>query len=60
MQLQMSFPQTSQPADSAPVWATLDEQQRAEALAALARLIAKVADARIVKERTGDEEKGDE
>jgi hypothetical protein len=39
MQQQMSFleVETPTPAGAAPVWATLDEQQRAEPVATLAR-----------------------
>ena len=40
---QLSFLEAPQPAGVAPVWPTLDEEQRAAAVAALARLIAKVA-----------------
>ncbi len=42
MQLLMSFLETPPPG-RAPVWAALDDEQRAEVEAALARLIAKVA-----------------
>jgi hypothetical protein len=48
VQQQMSFLETSRPTGAAPVWATLDEQQRAEVAATLARLIAKVAAPRSV------------
>jgi len=43
VKLQMSFLQTPPPAGAAPVWATLDAEQRAEVVAALGRLIAKVS-----------------
>ena len=46
MQQQMSFLETSPPAGTVPVWAALDQQQRAEVVTALARLIVKVAAAR--------------
>ena len=46
MQMQMSFLQPPAPDGTARVWATLDAQQRAEVMAALARLIAKLATAR--------------
>lgn len=42
MQEQMSFLETLPPAGLAPVWAALDDEQRALVVAALARLIAKV------------------
>lgn len=41
-QQQMSFLEEPPPAGVAPVWAALDEQQRAEVVGTLARLIAKV------------------
>ena len=47
MQQQMSFLETSPPAGAAPVWAALDKHQKAEVVATLARLIAKVAAPRI-------------
>lgn len=40
---QMSFLEVPQPAGVALVWPTLDQEQRAEVVAALARLIAKAA-----------------
>jgi len=43
VQLQMSFLETPPPPKPTPVWATLDGQQRAAVVVALARLIAKVA-----------------
>lgn len=57
MQLQMSFLETPPSAGAAPVWAKLDPQQRAEVVAALARLIAKVA-AAASEGRTGGTEEG--
>lgn len=58
--VQMSFLEIPLPAGAAPVWAALDEQQRAEVVKTLARVIANVADARRAKGKPGDEEKGDE
>lgn len=49
MQLLMSFLETRPPGE-APVWTTLDDEQRTEVEAALARLIAKVATAEQVDE----------
>ncbi len=46
MQLLLSFLRTPQPPGAAPVWDAVDDEQRAEALTMLARLIAKVAAAR--------------
>jgi hypothetical protein len=46
VQLLLSFLSTPTPAGAAPVWAALDEEQRAEVLTTLVRLIAKMADAR--------------
>lgn len=46
MQLLMSFLKTPPPAGAVPAWAALDDEQRAEVVTALARLIAKVAAAR--------------
>lgn len=46
MQEQMTFLEALPPAGTAPVWAALDEQQRAEVVTALARLIVQVAIAR--------------
>jgi hypothetical protein len=45
MQQQMSFLEMSPPPGTAPVWAALDEQQRAEVVTILARLIVQVATA---------------
>lgn len=42
VELQLSFPEFTGPASPAPVWATLDEDKRAEVVAVLARLIAKI------------------
>ena len=41
--VQLSFLETPPTAGAASAWAALDEQQRAEVVEALARLIAKVA-----------------
>ena len=46
MQEQMTFLETLPPAGTAPVWAALDEQQRAEVVTTLVRLIVQVATAR--------------
>lgn len=43
VQLLLSFLRTPQPAGAAPVWDALDDEQRAEVLTTLIRLIAKVA-----------------
>ena len=57
MRLQMSFWEAP-PSDGAPpVWPTLDDDQRAEALAALARLIAKAA---ICRRQQGTANRGEE
>ena len=58
MQLLMSFLKTP-PAAAAPVWDALDGEQRAEVVATLARLIAKVATARSETE-AADRESHDE
>ena len=43
IQLLMSFLEMLQPAESAPVWPTLEQAQKDEVVAMLARLIAKAA-----------------
>jgi hypothetical protein len=43
MQLLMSFLEMLQPAENAPVWPTLEQAQKDEIVAMLARLIAKTA-----------------
>lgn len=43
MQLLMSFLEMLPPAESAPVWPTLEQAQKDEVVAMLARLIAKAA-----------------
>lgn len=45
VQRQMSLLEPPQPAGAAPVWSTLDDQQRAKVVATLATLIAKAAQA---------------
>jgi hypothetical protein len=63
MQLLMSFletPPSAASAGRAPVWTTLDDEQRAEVVAALARLIAKVATLPNKARVAEREEKGDE
>lgn len=45
MQQQMSFLEMPPPPGTAPVWAALDEQQRAEVMMTLVRLIVQVATA---------------
>jgi hypothetical protein len=60
VQLQMSFLESPSIPGAAPVWGSLDAEPRAEVVAALARLLAKVA-APTDREPTADtEEKGDE
>ena len=59
MQLLLSVLRTPTPAGAAPVWAALDEDQRAEVVATLARLIAKMA-ARSKGGGTADPESHDE
>jgi hypothetical protein len=44
-QRQLSFLEQHRPDDPVPVWTTLDTQQRAEVITALARVIAKLATA---------------
>lgn len=58
--VQMSFLETPPPGGAAPAWAALDEQQRAEVVEALARLIAKVAGGQRAAALNDDEDKGDE
>lgn len=60
MQLQMSFLKTAPPAGIAPVWTALDTEQRAEVVAALGRLIAKMAATPDEEPAAHNEEKGDE
>ena len=60
VQLLMSFAKPPPPAGSAPVWTALDEERRAEVLAVLARLIAKVATAATEARAADSEEKDDE
>ena len=52
MRRQLSFLETTQPNGTAPVWAVLDDEQRAKVVAMLARLIAKMATAREEAART--------
>ena len=59
MQLLMSFLEIP-PSGSAPVWAALDDEQRAEVEATLARLIAKVATAPNQVDKAHSEGKDDE
>ena len=42
MRRQLNFLETSEPEGTAPVWAVLDKKQRAEAIAILVRMIAKM------------------
>jgi len=58
--LQMSFLETPPPAGVAPVWTALDDEQRAEVVATLARLIAKVAVGRNDELEAETTEKSDE
>jgi glycine cleavage system regulatory protein len=46
MQMKMSFLEPQAPDGAAPVWVTLDAQQRAEVVTALARLMVKLATGR--------------
>ncbi len=55
----MSFLEILPSANAAPVWAALDDQQRGEVVATLARLIAKMA-ANRSETAVADEEKDDE
>lgn len=55
MQRQMSFLETPRPDGATPPWALLADELRAEIVTVLARLIAKVVEA-----RDADEEKEDE
>ncbi len=59
MQRQMSFLETLPPG-RATVWAMLDDEQRAEVKATLARLIAKVATAPRLVDDVGGEGADDE
>ena len=59
MQEQMSFLETPASHGAAPVWAALDEAQRAAVVAVLARLIAKVAVAASAAAGADDQEKQD-
>jgi hypothetical protein len=56
----MSFLETPASPGAAPVWATLDETQRAEVVALLARLIAQGAARRSEAAGAQDREKGNE
>ena len=60
VQLQMSFLEPLPIPGAAPVWASLDTEQRAEVVAALRRLIAKVANTSGPEPPAGTEEKKDE
>lgn len=60
MQRQLSFLEATATEDGPEVWATLDDEQRAEAVAMLARLIAKVSTRRTEAAAAKEEEKGDE
>lgn len=60
MQQQMSFLETPAPQGAAPVWAALDEAQRAEGVAVLARVMARMAAPRRAVAGTDDPETGDE
>ena len=60
MQLLLNFLRTPTRAGAAPVWAALDNAQRVEVVATLARLIAKMAAARSKDRGTADPESSDE
>ncbi|MBM3271511.1 MAG: hypothetical protein FJZ01_28065 [Candidatus Sericytochromatia bacterium] len=58
MQQQMSFLEVPLPAGTTPVWAALDDQERAEVVETLARLMARIATTASAAD--AGEEKGDE
>jgi hypothetical protein len=60
VQLLLSFLRTPTRAGAAPVWAALDDAQRVEVVATLARLIAKMAAARSKSSGIADPESTDE
>jgi len=60
VQLQMTFLETPPPAGFAPIWTALDDEQRAEVVAALACLIAKVTAGRSDEPAAETKEKSDE
>lgn len=60
MQLWMSFARTPPPEGTAPVWTALNDEQRAEIVAMLARLIAKAAAAGHERGVDVDEDNHDE
>ncbi len=60
VQLLLSFLSTPTPAGVAPVWAALDDDQRAEVVTTLVRLIAKMAAARSKGDATTETENNDE
>jgi len=55
--VQMSLLEVSPPAGAVPAWAALDEQQRAEVVKALARLITKVASSQRAAPTTDNRDK---
>jgi hypothetical protein len=60
VQLQLSFLEEKIDASAMAVWSTLDEEQRAEAVATLARVIAKLVAAEHTTVAADDEESNDE
>ena len=60
MQLQMSFLEALTTPGAMPIWTTLDDEQRAEVLAVLGRLIAKVATNQAQKHQAETKELSDE
>lgn len=60
MQLQMSFLEALDTPGAAPMWTTLNAEQRADVLTVLGRLIAKVAASQAQKHQTETKEMDDE
>lgn len=60
MQIQLSFLEEKIEAGAVPVWSTLDDEQRAEAVATLARVIATLFAAEHTRVGADEEESNDE
>jgi hypothetical protein len=60
MQLQLSFMEELPRSGNAPVWATVDNEQRSEVVTTLGRLIAKTASANSEARADSDKEDDDE